>query len=194
MATRQPKAPKTPQTPKPAKTPPPTIEAVAARLAALCPVGEPPKLWKEAELKRQLPAKERPLSAAALARLGEERQVLVLPQGKTAGYLFAGPLREWLAGGGGAEVPVAPPPPEDVPAVYARLVRQSGGFPDVKIAALRAALDPAAVGALAERLIALWREGRATFSQGDWSLADDASRNAAVELSGERYLLVRLDE
>ena len=65
-------------------------------------------------------------------------------------------------------------------------------FPDVKIASLRAALDPASADALAARLVGLWREGRAALSQGDWSLADAATRDAAVVLHGERYLLVRL--
>ncbi len=185
MATRPPKAPKAP------KTPPPTAEAVAARLAALPTVGARCQLWKEAELKCQLQAKERLLVSAALARLRDERQVLALTQGKTTLYLFAKPLREWLgdgvAGAAGRESGT-PTKEEDIFEIYARLVRQSGGFPDVRIAALGSA-----EGKRGEQLVALWREGRATFSQGDWSLADEVSREAAVELNGERYLLVRLE-
>ena len=187
---------KTPRAPKAA---PPGTEVVAARLLALGAPDEPPALWKEADLKRRLAAAERPQLAAALTRLQQGRQVLALGQGKTTLYLFAAPVRAWLAEGPAMEDDVLPAPgapvaASDLFAVYAGLVRQSGGFPDVKIAALRAALDPASADALGVRLVELWREGRATLSQGDWSLADDATRAAAVELSGDRYLLVRLDE
>lgn len=191
-------APARPKAPKAPKAPPPTAEAVAAHLLVLCSADEPPAPWKEADLKRRLPAGERPLLPAALARLQSDREVLALTQGKTTSYLFAEPLRRWLGSTTGAapEAPAALPPvaaASDLFAVYARLVRQSGGFPDVKIATLRAALDPASAEALPARLVALWREGRATLSLGDWSLADENTRASAVELSGERYLLVRLD-
>ena len=183
------------------KAPPPTPDAVTASLSKLMPPGERPALWKEAKLQRRLHAPERPLLAAALQRLEEERQVLVLPLGKMRLYLFAEPLRGWLTGSaaGTAAVPDLPEPasprgtPEDLFAVYERLVRRSGGFPDVKLADLRAALVPAAAGTLSEQVLTLWRAGRATLSQGDWSLADEATRHAAVELFGERYLLVRLE-
>ena len=176
----------------------PTVETVAAKIVGLFPTGEPPAPWKEAELRRRLEAAERPLLAEALTRLREERRVLALPQGTGVVYLFAGPLREWLAGAptvGGAEPAVVETrsEPTAIFAAYASLVRRSGGFPDVKIAALRAALDPEGAEGLPARLTGLWREGRATLSQGDWSLADEATRAAAVELHGERYLLVRLE-
>ncbi len=73
-------------------------------------------------------------------------------------------------------------------------MRASGGFPDVKISALQHALGPSGATALAAHLTALWREGRATLSLGDWSLASEETRAAAVELDGEKYLLVRLDD
>ena len=176
----------------------PNLEGVAARLLALCPPGEPPALWKEAELKRRLDPAGRPLLAGALTRLQEQRQLLALTQGKDVFYLFAGPLRGWLENAPLAAKPepaaVPAPVPSDLFAVYTRLVRQSGGFPDVKIAVLRAALDPESSDDLPRRLIGMWRAGGATFSQGDWSLADEATRAAAVLLHGERYLLVRLEE
>lgn len=202
MAARTPKATKAKasKVPKPPKAPPPTPEAVAARLLGSLPVGEPPMLWKEADLKRRLTTAERPQFAAALAALREGRQALALAQGKSTLYLFAEPLREWLTEAGGAGKTAGGPPdvppagPEGLLGVYTRLVQGSGGFLDVKIAGLRAALGPAEGDALPARLVALWREGRATFSQGDWSLADEATRAAAVEVAGERYLLVRLEE
>ncbi len=164
----------------------------------------PPTLWKEAELGRKLPAHERSLLGDALARLRAQRQVVPLRQGKNTFLAFAGPLRVWLE----HEVAAAPsavPVPDPVPAekdddldaalffAYTRLVRESGGFPDVKIAGLHRAVGDRAP-TLANRLVALWREGRATLSLGDWSLADETARAAAVELDGEKYLLVRLDD
>ena len=193
------RAAKAPRAPKAPKAPPPTPEIVAARLRELFASGGPPALWKDAELKKRLATAERPLLAAALGRLRQERQVLALTQGKGVFYLFAGPLRSWLADGGGEVESLTPDAtpgssPEDVFAVYERLVRESGGFPDLKIASLRAALDTATAGTLSGRLVEWWREGRATLSLGDWSLADAATRAAAVELNGERYLLVRLEK
>ena len=122
--------------------------------------------------------------------------------GRNAFVAFAGPLRVWLeedlADDAAPGLPPAPVPVEiaadlDDAALffaYTRLVRESGGFPDVKIAHLSSAAGDAP---LAGRLVALWREGRATLSLGDWSLADETTRAAAVELDGEKYLLVRLD-
>ena len=192
------RAAKGPPAPKRPKAPPPTLEAVAAKLLEGFASGESPALWKDAELKKRLAAAERPLLAEALSRLQQERQVLALTQGKSVLHLFAGPLRSWLTNDA---VMVESPTPHDVPghlsgdilAVYERLVRQSGGFPDVKIASLRDALDPPAAGTLSARLLEWWREGRATLSLGDWSLADEAAREAAVKLNGEQYLLVRLE-
>ena len=185
----------------------PTAATVAARLLALGAftagaLNTPPTLWKEAEFRRKLPAHERSLLGDAVAHLQARRQIVPLRHGKNTFLAFAGPLRVWLEEEM-ADAPPAVPVPDLVPAeadddldaalffAYARLVHESGGFPDVKIARLRRAVgDPAS---LADRLVALWREGRATLSFGDWSLADEATRAAAVELAGEKYLLVRLD-
>ena len=89
---------------------------MAARLLGLFPSGELPALWKEAELKRRLPAQERPLLGAALTHLQEARQVLALTQGKDVCYLFAGPLRGWLADAplAAEAVPTATVTPEDL--------------------------------------------------------------------------------
>ena len=155
-----------------------------------------PALWKRAELGRRLPAAERPVLDAALARLQAERQLLALTQGKTVVYLFTGPLRAWLAGGAVVVQTPAPTPGEAemLDDAYRRLVRESGGFPDVQISTLQAALGPAAeAGTLGTELLARWRRGQATLSLGDWSLAGEDARAAAVELNGEKYLLVRLE-
>ena len=185
----------------------PTTAMVAARLLALGAftagvLNTPPTLWKEAEFRRKLPAHERPLLGDALALLQARRQIVPLRHGKLPFLAFAGPLRVWLEDDV-ADMPPAVPVPDLAPAeadddldaalffAYTRLVVESGGFPDVKIAGLRRAVgDPPSLGG---RLVALWREGRATLSLGDWSLADETTRAAAVELDGEKYLLVRLD-
>ena len=83
---------------------------------------------------------------------------------------------------------------EDLLAAYKQAVRYSGGFPDVKIAALRRLLPVVAPSLIDGRLIGLWRQGEVTFSLGDWSLADQETRAAAIELAGERYLLVRFEK
>ena len=175
--------------------PSPTLEAVVARLLAPAPPGELPALWSRAELNRRLAAAERPLLDAALARLREDRQLLGLSYGKSTLYVFAGPLRGWLAGTAVLAAPVAGPGAEQAALrdVYRRLARESGGFPDVKISALKKALGQAAGETLAAELIALWRQGEATLSLGDWSLASEETRAAAVELAGEKYLLVRFE-
>ena len=79
-------------------------------------------------------------------------------------------------------------------AAYTQAVRASGGFPDVKISTLRASLPAESAGTLSERLRTLWHEGRVTLSLGDWSLASEEMRAAAIELDGECYLLVRFED
>ena len=183
----------------------PTAATVGARLLALGAYAPgvsdtPPVLWKETELLRKLPAHERPLLGAALEHLLAARQVVPLRHGPNRFVAFAGPLRVWLEEDV-ADVPAPVAAPEtgeadDDDAVlfdaYRRLVRESGGYPDVKIAHLRRAAGE--MIPLKERLAALWREGRATLSLGDWSLADETVRAGAVDLDGEKYLLVRLDD
>ena len=180
----------------------PTAATVAARLlaaGAFVPgaLSTPPTLWKATELRRKLPKHEHALFDAALDHLQTARQVVPLRHGRSVYVAFAGPLRVWLEDDDVVDAPAPPPAPpsSDVDDAelffaYARLVRDSGGFPDVKIAALQRAAGDRPLG---DQLAALWREGRATLSLGDWSLADEATRAAAVELDGERYLFVRLE-
>ena len=180
----------------------PTAVTVAARLRAAGAYATgvsttPPTLWKAAELRRKLPRHEHALFDEALDHLQATRQVVPLRHGRSVFVAFAGPLRVWL------DDDMAEPTPSSLPSLpatetddaalffaYTRLVRESGGFPDVKIAALQRAAGDVP---LAERLVALWREGRATLSLGDWSLADAPTRAAAVDLDGDQYLLVRLE-
>ena len=178
----------------------PTAVSVAARLRAAGAfvagvASTPPTLWKAAELRRKLPRYEHALFEAAMDHLQAHRQVIPLRHGRSVFVAFTGPLRVWLEDDVAEppSLPVVPATETDDAALffaYTRLVRESGGFPDVKIAALQPATGDAP---LAARLVALWREGRATLSLGDWSLADDPTRAAAVNLDGDQYLLVRLE-
>ena len=174
-----------------------TPETVAAKLLALptTPPGEggaKPALWRKTDLGRSLSRPERGHLDAALARLQRERRLVAFAHGGSDLFAFAEPLREWLAGGGGAPAAAGD---HQLREVYRRLVRESGGFPDVKISLLARALGiPAGGGGLGGRLVALWRTGDATLSLGDWSLANAETRAAAVEMDGEKYLLVRFEE
>lgn len=176
-----------------------SVEAVAARLLALPQAAGPlPALWRKTELARALPRAEKTYLDAALARLQEERRLVAFDHGGNVFFAWAEPLRGWLAASVVAASPASMKPAVattvDLMDAYRRLVRESGGFPDVKISTLARALGPSAAEGLPERLIGAWRTGDAMLSLGDWSLANDEMRAAAVELDGEKYLLVRFEE
>ena len=163
-----------------------TVEAVAARLLAACSDGTMLTLWSKTDLGRLLSRPEKASLDAALMRLQADGRLVALAHGSRVWFAFADALRARLA--------VAPGPvSEKLPMVYRRLVRESGGFPDVKISVLARALEPSAARGLPERLKAMWRAGEATLSLGDWSLASEETRAAAVEMDGEKYLLVRFE-
>ncbi len=177
--------------------PKPTVEGVAGKLREIGPTEGQPTLWTGPELARKLTAAEQPLFEDAIELLLAAREVIALARPKASFFAFAEPLKAALS----AESPAAetaPEPPavnrDSVLTAYYKLVRESGGFPDIKISALQKALGPAAPGKLAGVLIDLWREGAANLSLGDWSLASEEMRAAAVELDGEQYLLVRIDD
>lgn len=123
-----------------------------------------------------------------MERLQADGRLLALSHGESVFFAFAAALRERLAAPEGTTAS-----PVDLLETYRRLVRESGGFPDVKISALARALGPAAARDLSQRLIGAWRTGDAMLSLGDWSLASEEMRAAAVEMDGEKYLLVRFE-
>lgn len=169
--------------------PAPTAESVAAKLREIGAKAGEFTLWTSAELASELTGAEKLLFDDALKQLQAAREVIAFTRPDASFFAF----RATLA----MESPAPEPPAVDRDSVltaYCKLVRESGGFPDIKISALQKALGPAAPGKLAGVLIDLWREGAANLSLGDWSLASEEMRAAAVELDGEQYLLVRIDD
>jgi len=172
----------------------PTAEAVAAKLEPFA-VARFPVLaaLKDFAAAVKSSREEKALTAQAVALLvATKRLARVLLSSKTVTrelYLATEPLtRE-------APSPLVPPSPSplvpsSVRAAYRRLAERTG-FPDVPVSALREE-SAAPLEALKPWLLAEHQAGRAVLSLGDWSLADRARRDAALELHGDRYLLVKL--
>ena len=180
-------------------TPRVTAESVTVRLLAL-PQSEDgrPALWRQEDFHAELSPAEQPFLDTVLVQLQTEQRLVALRYGQSEYFAFAGPLNARLAPPPAAATTTAtgsaPAPAEGLLGVYRRLVRESGGFPDVNIAQLVRGVGPTAARALPEQLTAMWRAGDAVLSLGDWSLASEETRAAALELDGEKYLLVRFTE
>ena len=161
----------------------PTAESVARKLAAAAHGTE---LLKAADLKKALGRDEKPLFPEALTRALAEKQLLEMRRKASAFYVGAEALRAAL----GAADRSGAVSPERLHEAYDELVRSSG-FPDVPIAALQQAS-----GAGKTEMEAWIRQeheqGRIVLSLGDWSLADEGRRAAAVVIAGDRYLYIRL--
>ncbi|MBV9127933.1 MAG: hypothetical protein JO117_07590 [Verrucomicrobia bacterium] len=184
----------------------PLDAAAVARQLLDCHAGpdaaQAPTLYTRAAFARGLSVAARRSLDPALAHLGATRELLALRHGRSQLYLFAAPLAAWLAGKPNAPSSASPWTTADKKYAaalmhhYGRLVRESGGFPDVAIAALLAAFgadeEAGNLTQLHAALIYFWKEGCAVFSLGDWSLATSEARAAALPLAGEHYLLVRL--
>jgi hypothetical protein len=157
-------------------------------------------------LKKALAREDAGLFGRALYWLESQREIVRLQHGKSMFFTSARALRGAL-GGGPAEIPEADSipdratssetsaPSEDIDAgaireAYRALAEHSG-FTSVKIAALRRESGVSLAG-LQQWLLEEHQHGRAVLSFGDWSLSDEETRAAAIELRGERYLLVRL--
>jgi len=185
----------------------PNLERVCARLEEFA-TARFPEIFGESELKKALSGTEAPLLTRAIYWLETQREIVRLRHGKTTVFTSARALHRALGGDpavipGSASFPervafsepVAPPEEIDsdrIREAYRALVDQSG-FTSVKIAALQREAGTTLV-ALQQWLLAEYQQGRAVLSFGDWSLSDEATRAAAIELRGERYLLVKLLE
>ena len=181
------------------------LEPVCARLEEFA-AAKYPQALSESEFKKALAKEEKDLFDRALYWLEGQREIVRLRHGKIILFASARGFRQSL-GGELSEIPVADSLPEsavitepitsseDIDAgrfheAY-RLLAEQSGFPSVKIAALRRE-SGASLAGVHRWLLDEYRQGRAVFSFGDWSLSDEATRAGAIELRGERYLLVKL--
>lgn len=166
----------------------PTKESVAVLLEKAAEDDFPSlstrKRW-QAALKKQPGAAE--WLEAALAHLLREKRLLSLTYRKTKGgeEVFV-PISRLPA----AVSSTVPFSVEAVREAYRELSARMG-FPAVAISALSQA-SGAGPAELRAWLLAEHLAGKAILSRGDWSLADEAKRAAAVEWKGQPHLLVRL--
>jgi hypothetical protein len=191
------------------RPPIPTRESVAAALEAFAE-REFPRLLSPADLKDALGKDKEAQSFIfrAFELLAAERRLIVLryqPSKKKTVELYAHleslrkaldpvastSLKEITAPSTDATL-TAPPPlsPEFIHVAYQTIAEQTG-FPAVPISSLQQGCA-VPLDALKSWLVEEYKNGRAVLSSGDWSLADETKRAAAVEINGERYLLVRL--
>ncbi|MEA3209098.1 MAG: hypothetical protein QOE70_2155 [Chthoniobacter sp.] len=178
----------------------PTPDSVRARIDGLIEAKHP-QLLSVANLTGSLLQPELEYLRSAVDGLAGERRLIRLRRGKTELLAHAASLRRELGDAFDAPESVAPisaglPPvavevqPEAIREAY-RTIASHTGLPAVRISALHRAVD-LPLGDLQRWLVNEYQQGRAVLSFGDWSLADEATRAAAVEVGGERYLLVRL--
>ncbi|MGD9897309.1 MAG: hypothetical protein AB7T14_09590 [Candidatus Methylacidiphilaceae bacterium] len=146
----------------------------------------PGRLFLEKELGRFCSRGEAFFLREAVEELVREKILLRLTRGKSAYYVHG-------AGLGLPQAPVRDRPfdPKVVQASYRKIVDEEG-FLDVRIADLAARAE-APLEPLKAWLLEESRAGRAHLARGDWSLATEEERKAAVSLDGRPYLLVRLE-
>lgn len=171
----------------------PTAEAVAKKVEARASMRRGAALARD-EMLAWCSATEAFLLDAALRALVKSGRLVPLRSGEGTLYTHVGSV----AGVAATPKPVAPEPEKSadqenrlrIIEAYRRLVEREG-FGDVVIAELRreAGLPQ---GDLAAWLLEQSRCGRAHLGRGDWSLADEAARGAAVVAAGEPHLRVRL--
>ena len=130
----------------------------------------------------------------AIERLVLAGRLIEVRPGKTVYYLHASsilplirPDRRLAAADSREPAPFSP---ATIRAAYNNLVRETG-FADVPIADLYERVDTS-MEALQAWLREESRAGRAVPTRGDWSLAGDAVRAAALQLRGEPHLQIRL--
>ena len=176
----------------------PTRESVAAVLEDFA-AREFPRLLAPADLKSALGKDKdaQALLSQAVELLAAERRLIAQRYQATKKkmvelYSHAESLRKVLAPVApmSPQVELAPVSPEAIHRAYHTLIERTG-FPAVPISLLQQE-SAAPLEALKRWLVEEYKSGGVVLSSGDWSLADDAKRSAAVEIGGERYLLARL--
>lgn len=165
------------------------IEQLAAR--------KHPALLTSADLKKALSKNESAMLGPAMELLETEKRLVKLLRKTSVVYAHGDSLRAML----GESVTNAQPAPspgvvsgESIRRAYRDLARLSG-FPAVEIAALQRHAG-ISMSTLKDWLREEHRRGRAVFSAGDWSLADEQTRAGLIEIEGrnERYLNVQLED
>jgi hypothetical protein len=170
----------------------PTAESVAGKIEQLAALKHP-ELLGLPELKKAAKKLEQTFFAEAIQQLESSRRLLKLRRKTAALYAHGESLRGALGEArNSAPSSSAPFAEQAVRKAYRELLRDTG-FPDVEISALQAATG-APMEPLKEWLRAEHRHGRAVFGLGDWSLASEQARAGVIELRGDRYLVVRLEE
>jgi len=182
----------------------PSAECAAVKMEQYAALKHPVLLAQTA-FRKALAAVEKPLLAEALQLLLSQVRLLKLNSGRAYVYAHTESVRKMLgsatADGKSANVESHPPPagpgatrvvePRRIRDAYLSLVKRTG-FPDVEIAALLRESGVELAG-LKKWLLDEHGRGRVDFYLGDWSLATDRERAAAVELRDQQYLLVRLE-
>lgn len=171
----------------------PSAEALAKKIEARASMKRACVLGRE-DMASWCNAAEEFLLDAALRALVKAGRLLALRQGGAVLYAHADGLGAAIPAQRAAvadpEQPAAHDPHFRIIEAYRRLVAQDG-FSDVVIADLRRDAG------MPQEELAAWlleqsRLGRAHLGRGDWSLADDATRQASVIAAGEPHLRVRL--
>jgi hypothetical protein len=164
----------------------PDLASVAAKLAQFA-AAQYPQLLSGPELKRALAKEDAPVFNQALEALVQTRALVKLMRKATAFYISGAALGIASEAARAAQALAAP---ERIRESYRELARDTG-FPAVAIASLQRT-SGVPMEELKRWIMVEQRHGRAVLSFGDWSLADEAKRAGAIELGGDRYLLVRL--
>lgn len=141
-----------------------------------------PKLYIASELRRGLKGAPNDKAEEAIKLLVRDGQLLRLPRGSTAFFLHTASLSG----------PVSKMPTltrDRVLAAYREIVSATG-LSNVLVEELRRHLQ-APINELAEVLVQECRAGRAVPSRGDWLLASEATRAAAIHIDGQPHLIIR---
>ena len=171
----------------------PTEEALARKIDARASMKRGCALGRE-DVAAWCSAAEEFLLDAVLRSLVKSGRLIALRHGEATLYAhansFVGGHRESVARPQEPEKPAGHDVHFRMVEAYRRLVERDG-FSDVVIAELRREAG-VPQEQLVTHLLEQSRCGRAHLGRGDWSLADEATRQAAVMVAGEPHLRVRL--
>jgi hypothetical protein len=171
----------------------------AAALALKTPKPDTTELLSRKDLVKGCTGEVRKKVEEALERLVRQRALLKMRRGRTVYFVHAESLRHL--------VPPADAVPPDAPReiqptaaldrglvmqAYQRVSRRTG-YSNISISELQqeSGLPLEQIKAF---ILEESRNGNAVLSLGDWSLSSEATRSAAVDIRGDRYLLVRFKD